>query len=54
MMSIDWNGIFERLGDLLTYDPQAPMIFSSGVFLWLFAGFLVIYTLLEHTDNARI
>ena len=26
-----------RLHDLLVYDPHAPMIFSSGIFLWLFA-----------------
>ncbi len=54
---IDWNyiaDVFVRLGNLLVYDPKAPMIFSSGFFLWLFAGFLVVYTLLEHRDNARI
>ena len=28
---------FSRLKEVLTYDPQAPMIFSSGIFLWLFA-----------------
>ena len=27
---------FSRLKDVLAYDPQAPMIFSSGIFLWLF------------------
>ena len=24
---------FSRLKEVLTYDPQAPMIFSSGIFL---------------------
>lgn len=47
-------GVLERLGNLFVYDPQAPLIFSSGFFLWLFAGFLVVYTLLERRDNARI
>ena len=30
-----------RLRDVFLYDPQAPMIFSSGLFLWLFAAFVV-------------
>ena len=33
---------FSRLKEVLTYDPQAPMIFSSGIFLWLFAAFMVV------------
>ncbi len=28
-----------RLCDVLTYDAQQPMIFSSGLFLFLFLGF---------------
>ncbi len=36
---------FSRLKEVLTYDPQAPMIFSSGIFLWLFAAFMIVYTL---------
>ena len=57
MGGFDWNYIADvlgRLGNLLVYDPKSPMIFSSGFFLWLFAGFMVVYTLLEHRDNARI
>ena len=38
---------FSRLKEVLTYDPQAPMIFSSGIFLWLFAAFMVVYVLLQ-------
>ena len=38
---------FTRLHDLLVYDPHAPMIFSSGIFLWLFAAFIVFYLLLQ-------
>ncbi len=34
---------FSRIKEVLTYDPQAPMIFSSGIFLWLFTAFLVVY-----------
>lgn len=35
-----------RLHDLLVYNPHAPMIFSSGIFLWLFAAFILFYLLL--------
>lgn len=43
-----------RLKEVLTYDPQAPMIFSSGIFLWLFTAFMLVYLLLKHQDTARI
>ena len=33
-----WDIDFNRLRDVFVYDPQAPMIFSSGIFLWLFAA----------------
>ncbi len=45
---------FSRLKEVLTYDPQAPMIFSSGIFLWLFAAFMVVYVLLQRKYTARI
>ncbi|MBB3895738.1 D-alanyl-lipoteichoic acid acyltransferase DltB (MBOAT superfamily) [Bacteroides pyogenes] len=45
---------FGRLKDILVYDPQAPMIFSSGIFLWLFAAFLPIYVTLNRRFTARI
>ena len=44
---------FSRLKEVLTYDPQAPMIFSSGIFLWLFAAFMVVYVLLQRKYTAR-
>ena len=34
----------DRLRDVFTYDPQAPMIFSSGIFLWLFVAFILVST----------
>lgn len=43
-----------RLHDLLVYDPHAPMIFSSGIFLWLFAAFIVFYLLLQRRTTARL
>ena len=47
---IDWK----KLTDVLTYDPQQPMIFSSGLFLWLFLGFSLIYLLLQRKTTARL
>ena len=52
MFPIDIN--FSRLLEVFKYNPDAPMIFSSGIFLWLFAAFMVIYTLLQHRNTARI
>lgn len=49
-LEIDWK----KLTDVLTYDPQQPMIFSSGLFLWLFLGFSLIYLLLQCKTTARL
>ncbi len=37
----------------LAYDEKSPLIFSSGLFLFLFAIFIVIYTLLQHKSLPR-
>lgn len=39
---------------LFEYDPNSPIIFSSGLFLWLFAAFLLIYVLLKGKNTLRI
>lgn len=49
-LEIDWK----KLTDVLTYDSQQPMIFSSGLFLWLFLGFSLIYLLLQRKTTARL
>ena len=46
--------MFERLIQILSYDPKNPLIFSSGLFLFLFFGFSFIYMLLQHRSNLRI
>ena len=33
---------------------EQAMIFSSGIFLWLFAAFMVVYVLLQRKYTARI
>ena len=50
-----WTDIsLQRLGQQLLYDPQSPMIFNSGIFLWLFAGFVLVYLLLRRRTTARL
>ena len=44
----------DRLRDVFTYDPQAPMIFSGGIFLWLFVAFILVYLLLQRRTTARL
>ena len=44
----------EELKHLFIYDPQSPMIFSSGFFLFLFAAFLLVYVAAGRRDNYRI
>lgn len=51
---MDIQVIFDNLVKLLTYDPKSPIIFSSGLFLYLFVGFSFVYMLLRHRDTARI
>lgn len=50
MWQLDWT----KLADILTYDPRQPMIFSSGLFLFLFLGFSLVYVLLQKQTTARL
>lgn len=50
MWQLDWN----KLMEVLTYDARQPMIFSSGLFLFLFLGFSLVYWMLQKRDTARI
>lgn len=49
-----WQIDLNRLCDVLTYDAQQPMIFSSGLFLFLFLGFSFIYLCLRKTTTLRL
>ena len=49
MWQLDWS----KLAEVLTYNAKQPMIFSSGLFLFLFLGFSLIYMLLQKKDTAR-
>ena len=48
------DGITDRLQALFAYDASSPLIFSSGLFLFLFAGFLLIYSAFRRAPMARI
>lgn len=54
MMPIATEELTARIGALLTYDASSPLIFSSGLFLFLFTGFLLFYAALRKTPTARI
>ncbi len=43
----------EKLGDLFVYHRESPMLFSSGLFFFLFIGFLIIYMSLRKHTLAR-
>lgn len=50
IVNIDWSLVLEQL----LYNPKQPMIFSSGIFMFLFLGFSFIYWCLHRTDTLRI
>jgi D-alanyl-lipoteichoic acid acyltransferase DltB (MBOAT superfamily) len=43
-----------KLLDLLSYQPEAPMLFSTGLFLILFTGFYLLYHSLRNRAGVRI
>lgn len=45
---------FDKIADLLKYHQDSPMLFSSGLFFFLFIGFLIIYASLRNNTKARI
>ena len=46
--------VLDNILNVLTYDAEQPMIFSSGTFLWLFLGFTFIYMCLQKKMTARL
>ena len=51
---MDFSFDLDKFLKLFVYDRDAPMIFNSGFFLFLFLGFLFFYTRLQKKDNLRI
>lgn len=48
------ENIGEKLISMLTYDASQPLIFSSGLFLFLFAGFLFFYGFTRQIGRAHV
>ncbi len=46
--------IEQGLWQLLAYDPKAPLIFSSGLFLFVFAAFSMFYGMMRREVTLRI
>ena len=50
-----WESIdVSKVVDLFVYDEQNPLMFNTGLFLFLFVGFVWIYRLLARLDTLRI
>ena len=49
-----FSDLLPRIKELLSYDSSAPLIFNSGLFLFLFVAFLSVYLLLRRTTTLRI
>src|SRR5690606_23579153 len=43
-----------KLQELFVYNPEEPLIFNSGLFLFLFTGFLWIYSSLNNAHRAKL
>lgn len=48
------NDVLDRLLDRLAYHPDEPLLFNSGLFLFLFLGFTFVYYFLRHQDKSRM
>lgn len=49
-----WDFDIYKILDLFEYDKSSPMIFSSGFFMFLFLGFITVYSLLSKKYTLRI
>ena len=54
MMNILDNIDLSKIGELLAYSPGHPLMFNSGLFLFLFLGFIVLYRLLYRNNIGRM
>jgi alginate O-acetyltransferase complex protein AlgI len=43
-----------KLAELFAYNPEEPLLFNSGFFLFLFTGFLWMYIALSPTDRPKM
>ena len=45
---------FDKLVKEFLYNPKEPLLFNSGFFIWYFAFFIIIYSLVASSRNGRI
>lgn len=45
---------FDKLKTLFSYDPNAPLLFTGGMFLFLFLAFLILYIPMQNHKKIRI
>ncbi len=45
---------FSKIGELLIYSPGNPLMFNSGLFLFLFLAFLIVYRVLQNNTVGRM
>ena len=45
---------FGRIADMLRYNPAEPLLFNTGLFLLLFAGFMAVYQLLRRRNTPKM
>jgi alginate O-acetyltransferase complex protein AlgI len=50
MFSLD----LDKISHALLYDPKEPLIFSSGLFLFLFTGFVAVYVMLNKNKKPKL
>jgi alginate O-acetyltransferase complex protein AlgI len=50
MFPIDIHKLLQQF----VYNPDEPLIFSSGLFLFLFTGFVLVYSQLSHTSRPKL
>lgn len=44
----------EQVAQQLIYDPKSPMLFNTGLFLWVFLFFMAFYQLVQQKTTSRI
>lgn len=44
----------DKLVATLSYNPEEPLLFNSGFFIWFFALFIITYSLVASNRNARV
>ena len=53
-VATELSNMVGRIVNQLTYNPDEPLIFSSGLFLFLFLGFSLVYMLLQRQRLLRV